>query len=181
MYVVAYVLAAFDAVVITLLLRTGAAKLVSPGQASAAVGELLPARLSVPVAAIRALAVIELTAAIAIAVPWLWFVAQVVAGLLGVAFAVAGALGEWRGSSSPCGCFGSRSSRPLGTGNILLGLAFLASAALHLAMPGSLRYTHSGYAALFAVVLSAGWLLFTHRGQARLVIGNVFNRSEVTV
>jgi hypothetical protein len=173
----ALVLIGADAIVVTLLLRAGSAKLVSPQQAAAAIGELRAAGQPAPIGFVRLLAAFELTIALALAFPGLRTPAHLLVFLFGVVFAGAGVVGVLRGSNRPCGCFGTQTKKPLGAGNVLLGLAFSLSAAAQLSLPA--HAAASVYTALVAVVLSTSWLFVTHRRRARTVLGHIVNRSEV--
>lgn len=167
-----------DAIVVTLLLRAGSAKLVSPQQAASAIGELRAAGQPASLGFVRLVAAFELTTALALAFPWLRTPAHLLVFLFGVVFAGAGAVGVLRGSNRPCGCFGTQTTKPLGAGNVLLGLAFSLSAAAQLSLPAAATAA-SVYTALVAVVFSTGWLFVTHRRRARTVLGHIVNRSEV--
>lgn len=172
------VLTAADSIVVTLLLRAGSAKLVSPRPVAEAIGELRANGRPTPTGLVRLLAVFELATALALGTPWLTTPAHLLVGLLGIVFAGAGAMGVARGSNRPCGCFGTQTAKPLGSGNVLLGLAFLLSAAAQLYVPADAT-TAAPYTALAAVVLSILWLFVTHRRRARTVLGHIVNRSEV--
>lgn len=170
-----------DAVVVALLVRGGAAKLVAPALGAAAAGELRPDRGPVPAAVIRALAVVEIAVAVAMALPSLRGPAHVPLAALGLLFAGAGILGLLRGSTEPCGCFGADSTRPLGASNVLMGAAILADAASALWVHGvGTSRTDSaaaGVAGLGAIV-TGGWLLYSHRKHAYTVVGNLLKQPE---
>ncbi|MDQ1018611.1 MauE/DoxX family redox-associated membrane protein [Streptomyces afghaniensis] len=170
-----------DAVVVALLVRGGAAKIVAPALGAAAAGELRPGRGPVPAAVIRALAVVEIAVAVAMALPSLRGPAHVPMAALGLLFAGAGILGLLRGSTEPCGCFGADSTRPLGAGNVLMGVAVLAAAVsglwVHGVDPSRTDSASAGVAGLGAIV-TGGWLLYSHRKHVHTVVGNLIKQPE---
>ncbi|MEU1102846.1 MULTISPECIES: MauE/DoxX family redox-associated membrane protein [Streptomyces] len=170
-----------DAVAVALLVRGGAAKLVAPSLAAAAAGELRPGRGPVPAAVIRALAVVEITVAVAMALPSLRGPVHVPLAALGVLFAGAGILGLLRGSTEPCGCFGADSTSPLGVSNVVMGVAILAAAVSSLWVHGvgtsQTGSASAGVAGLGAIV-TGGWLLHSHRKRAYTVLGNLLKQPE---
>lgn len=123
-----WLLAAFNAAVSALLTNAGVAKLVAPAPLLRAVAEVtrLPSR-SAGELLVRGFGAAELAVAVALLVPPARWPAAVAAALLGLCFAAAGVLGVLRGSSVPCGCFGSASGQPLGWANVGFG-AVLAAA-----------------------------------------------------
>ncbi|MFC9627471.1 MauE/DoxX family redox-associated membrane protein [Streptomyces sp. NPDC056930] len=154
-----------NAGVAAVFLRAAAAKTVSPGVAASAVQELLGGRLRPSDNAVRLVAILELAAVALLVIPSVRAVGYVTTGVLGVLFAVMGMTGKIRGSDRPCGCFGIADSKPLGTANIVSGLAFVA-----VAVAGLLGPAAAGTAAMTALLTSAvssGWLLVTHRAAAR--------------
>ncbi|WP_445528406.1 MauE/DoxX family redox-associated membrane protein [Streptomyces cyslabdanicus] len=181
MSAVAWFLAAAHAAVIAVLVRAGAAKLAAPAVAAAAVGELKRSHGPVPTAWIRALGVVEMTAAIATVLPVLRLAALMMVLVLGLGFAAAGAGGMARGTGKPCGCFGAESGRPLGPANIAIGAVFTGFTVLALALRGTANDASFGSAtALLAVTLSAGWLLVGARQHLRTVLRHATNGGERT-
>lgn len=171
-----------DAAAAALLVRAGTAKAVAPALGAAAVGELLPGRRGrrpVPTALVRALAAVEMAVALALAVPVLRGPAHLPVLLLGIVFTGAGILGMSRGSTRPCGCFGADSTRPLGVGNVLMGIAILADGVTALRphgagwAPGG---SSSGRVAALTVIVTCCWLLCSYRGHAYRVVGNLFKQ-----
>lgn len=158
-------------------MRAGATKLVKPAATTAALREIAPMQRIPLDTLVRIVAVLEILAAFTYAIPAAQRPGQILVGLLGISFAVMGVAGALRGSSVPCGCFGAESTRPLGTVNILMGVALIAIAGWNLAVQPT---ADAGVvaSALVAVALSSGWLLVTHRRQIVLIAGNVLNRSE---
>jgi methylamine utilization protein MauE len=170
-----------QAVVLTLLVRAGGAKLGVPGPAAVALGELRPGRGPVPAGAVRTFAAAELLVALAAAVPALRAAAAAAVTVLGGCFAVAGLLGAARGAGVPCGCFGTRGTRPLGAASVALGLLFAAAGTAGLLLPAPA--TASGLttaAVLLTVTASAVWLLTDHHAHARRALAAALNRTEAT-
>jgi hypothetical protein len=174
-----WVLLVMNALLSTVLLRAAAEKLASPSVTAAALREALP-RFDVDRAGvIRGAAAIELVAALALAVPVLRRPDAVLLGLLGLVFAVLGAVGRLRGSRQPCGCFGASSGRPLGWSNLALGVGFIVVAGLNLARgPLSDSDTVAAGGALFAVIASVVWLFWSARAHIRIIIGNLRRETE---
>ncbi|MDI2131067.1 MauE/DoxX family redox-associated membrane protein [Yinghuangia seranimata] len=173
-----WLLTLIDALVIAVLVQAGAVKLVSPAAGAAAVAELVPRGRGMPppTAAVRALAVAELAAGIAAAVPQLRVADRALVIILGLVFAAAGVLGALRGSSEPCGCFGAASSRPLGAGNVLMGLALAAVAGANLAFRGGMSSDEAAATALSGVVVLMVWQFVAVRAEARVVVGELLRQ-----
>lgn len=169
------------AAVLTLLLRAGAAKLVTPGPAAAALGELRYGRRPVPLRAVRLFAAAELLVAFAGVVPALRVMAAAAVAALGCCFAAAGVLGAVRGGSVPCGCFGTGGGRPLGAASGWFGLLFAAAGTSALLLPGTGAQDDPTTAAvLLTVTASAGWLLTDHHVDARRALVALLDRTEAT-
>jgi hypothetical protein len=162
-----------------LLLRAGAEKLVKTKVAATALDELFPRVRSDLTGIVRLAAVLEAIAAIAVATPGLRLPAQPFVGALGLAFLVLGMLGKARGSRQPCGCLGASSARPLGTTNVLMGLALLTVVLLNIEIvrPGNATAVAVSTSFL-TVIISVVWLFWTSRQRIRLVIGNVRKETE---
>ncbi|HEY2241303.1 MAG TPA: MauE/DoxX family redox-associated membrane protein [Streptosporangiaceae bacterium] len=160
-----------DAVVAALLVRSSALKAVTPDVIADALAELSRGRWRPSARAMRAVAGIELTAALAITAPSLRVAAWVITGLLGISFVVLGTAGLLTGSTRPCGCFGAESERPLGVPSVLAGSAFLALAAINIADAGDAGMTgaHVGVAVVAAVIVLT-WTLAAHRREAMAMI-----------
>jgi len=88
-------------------------------------------------------------------------------------------LGKARGSSQPCGCLGASSTRPLGTTNVLMGLALLAVVLLNIE---AVRPENANVVAVstsfLTVIISVAWLFWSSRQGIRRVIGNVRKGTE---
>jgi len=160
-----------DAVIAALLIRSSALKAVTPDLIADALAELSRGRWRPSSMAMRAVAGIELAAALAITAPSLRVVAWVITGLLGICFVVLGAAGLLTGSTQPCGCFGAESDRPLGVPSVLAGTALLTLAAINIVDAGDAEMTgaHVGVA-LVAAVISLTWTLAAHRREAMAMI-----------
>lgn len=116
-----------NAVVAAVLVNSGVVKLVSPAPLRRALREVAPvAGGRVTDTAVRAAASLELLAAGGLLAAATRVPAAVVIAGLGASFALLGAIGLARGSTTACGCFGRSSNQPLGLTNILVGLALLA-------------------------------------------------------
>lgn len=157
---------AMNAMVATLLINSGAAKLVSPGGLRAAVRELFPLfGGAVTNSLVRAAAILEIVVAAGLLVEPSRLPAAVLLAPLAITFTVLGGAGAIRGSTTACGCFGTNSDRPLGLGNLLIGLALLPVVVLNLA--GSA--VAAGYTPIALAVTAAGSLLmgmWLNRGLA---------------
>lgn len=166
-----------DAVVAALLVRSSTLKAVTPDLIADALAELSRGRWRPSGMAMRAVAGIELAAALAITAPSLRVAAWVITGMLGICFVVLGTAGLLKGSTRPCGCFGAESERPLGVPSVLAGSALLALAAVNIADAGDAEMTgaHAGVA-LVAAVISLTWTLAAHRREAMAMI-NRWRRS----
>lgn len=149
---------AMNALVATLLINSGAAKLVSPGGLRAAVRELFPVfGAAVTNGLIRAAAILEIVVAAGLLVQPSRLPAAVLLTPLAIAFILLGGAGAIRGSTTACGCFGGNSDRPLGLGNLLIGLALLPVVVLNLAGPA----VAPGYTPAALAVTAAGSLLLS--------------------
>ncbi|MET7401639.1 MauE/DoxX family redox-associated membrane protein [Dactylosporangium sp. NPDC005572] len=126
-------LLAVNSVVAASLVHAGLSKLAVPGPLRQALAELrVPAPLTT-VAAVRAYAVAECLAGLALLADPTRAAGGVLVAGVGLAVAALGVLGIIRGSVTPCGCFGNRDSRPLGLTNVAIGLGFAVAGALSLA------------------------------------------------
>ncbi|WP_390623918.1 MauE/DoxX family redox-associated membrane protein [Fodinicola feengrottensis] len=151
-----------NAVLVTILLRAAATKIVKPSTTASALRELVPALPPKLPVAVRVLAALEFVAAFTYAIPPARLPGQFLVALLGAGFVVLGVAGMVRGSSEPCGCFGAESTKPLGLTNIMMGVALVAAGAANLVVwPVLDAQTWAVGSALTAVVLSAGWLLIS--------------------
>jgi hypothetical protein len=167
-----------NATLIVLLLRAGAAKFVAPGTTAAALSEILP-RGPRWTTAVRAVAAIEAAIVFAVATPALRAPAQVIVGLLGATFLILGILGKAHGSREPCGCFGTGSTRPLGTSNIMAGALVLGVAALNTWAPLPVDPARvATLSCLLAVIGSVAWLFWTSRVRIGSIIANVREEKE---
>lgn len=118
---------AVNAAAAALLVNSGVVKLVSPAPLRRALRELAPvAGGRVPDPVVRAAGVFEVLAAGGLLATGTRILAAVVIACLGVTFALLGAAGLARRSTTACGCFGQASERPLGATNIVVGLALVA-------------------------------------------------------
>jgi hypothetical protein len=174
-----------NAMLCALLLRTGAAKIVDPAISAAALAEVsftryrAAGRYPPHLKLIRTVAVTEMVAAIAIAAPATRLPDQILVSGLGLSFVALGAVGRIRGSTQPCGCFGVNSVRPLGTTNMLVGMALIAAAVLNGIgyRLGDAEQVATG-TALIAVIISVGWLFLAHSRHIGTVIGNILKKAE---
>ncbi|MFJ5720944.1 MauE/DoxX family redox-associated membrane protein [Streptomyces sp. NPDC093149] len=167
-----------DAIVATVLLRSAAAKAVSPGVASAAVGEALGGRAVISPAFVRAVSAWESIAAVALLTPALRWAASALVAVLGLSFALLGAAGSIRGSKVPCGCFGAESARPLGAVNTAVGAFFIAAAAVHAFGPSHIDASVLTFTVLLVTILSGAWLILSQRRTGWVVVKNFFRRWE---
>jgi hypothetical protein len=171
-----WALAGVNAAMCTLLLRASAAKLVSPAAAAGALREVLSGGST---GLVRVVAAVEAAIGLAVAIPVLRQPDQVLVGMLGCSFFVLGAVGKLRGSRQPCGCLGTGSTRPLGTGNMLWGLALLVVAFLNIVADDVDDAEAAAAGTAFAaVIMSVGWLFWTHQRQVRVVVANARGRTE---
>lgn len=123
------------------LLVAGIDKLVAPATLANALRDALPwFRGLITDTTVRAAAAVEMATAVSLNVAALRVPAAVGAGVLGLAFAVAGAGGWLHKSTQACGCLGRFGTRPLGRRNIAAGIALVAVAVIHaqLAQPAFL-------------------------------------------
>src|SRR5687768_4401948 len=108
---------AANSVVAAILLHAGLSKLAVPSPLHRALVELrVPAPLTT-VGAVRAYAVVECLAGIALLLGPVRLAGGVLVAVVGLAVTALGLLGTARGSATPCGCFGNRDGRPLGLTN----------------------------------------------------------------
>ncbi|MEV6929371.1 MauE/DoxX family redox-associated membrane protein [Dactylosporangium sp. NPDC051485] len=119
------------------LLSSGIAKLTVARAAVSAVAEVLPGIGAGAAAIVRVVAVVEVLAAVALAVPPARVAGLATAVILGFAFAGAGGLGLLRKASKDCGCFGRAGGKPLGARAVGVGLLIAAAAALALTQGGN--------------------------------------------
>jgi hypothetical protein len=104
------------------LLCAGLTKVAVPGPARKALAELVPGTTRLAGPAVRLLALMEVATATALLVPPVRAAGAAAVTLLGVVFAGAGAAGQVRHATAPCGCYGRAGGAALGLGNILIGL-----------------------------------------------------------
>lgn len=149
------------------LVFSGAAKQGAPGSASRALSSLAPRLAPMAKIVIRVVAAIELLTGIGLLVPRTQLPATVALAALGAVFAGMGIAGLLAKAQLPCGCFGSASSHPFGTRNILAGGAIMVAAALvgfgRSGAPGNAAPT---VAAMLTLLLCA-WV---YRGVIRGII-----------
>nr|WP_163506428.1 MauE/DoxX family redox-associated membrane protein [Fodinicola acaciae] len=160
-----------------MFLQAGAAKIVRPGISAKALAEVLPLRAESLRWLTKLTAVAELATVLAVVLPPVRPAGLVLAGTLGLLFAVLGLAGLVTGSSEPCGCFGTQNGKPLGMANVLTGLVFVVVSAVSLWM-GAYDETFVATTALLTTVFSAGWLMWANRGHLLRIIDNVRNREE---
>jgi hypothetical protein len=174
-----YLLSGVNAAVATLLLMAGAAKVINPSVTAAALGELRRGDQPVSEQLVRVFGATEMLVAVVLSISGLRVPAASLTGLLGVSFAAAGLLGMVRGTEQPCGCFGAESNRPLGPGNLMLGLAFagVAVADLLSQQPGDEGRATLMTAALVSILTSA-WLIGRNARQAARILKSLAKRSE---
>ncbi|WP_165970638.1 MauE/DoxX family redox-associated membrane protein [Actinomadura sp. 6K520] len=147
------------------LFVAGIAKAVSPGQLGRSLNDLvrLPGR-GITARHVRVFAAVELLTALALTAAATQPAAAWAVGLLGAAFALAGALGMLRGGGTACGCFGGSADRPLGPVNIAVGVLLMAVPAVNLTPVSGAA---SAYFFQAATGLAGGALLlclWVHRG-----------------
>ncbi len=162
-----WLLTCVNAVAAALLLNSGLAKVVAPDVLRRALVEVVPsfAGTNAPVL-VRALAAVELAAAVALLVAPARMAAALVTALLGVGFAAFGLLGKLRGSSTPCGCFGASDKQPLGWTNVALGVLLAAVLPLNAANG---PVTHPDYTAGALMLAAMGTLLLCGHAHRRVV------------
>lgn len=163
-----WVVVVLDAVTASILLIAGMAKAVSPGQLGQALAELPVVRNGVSTGAVRGLAGVEIATALLLPVPPVRVVAAVAAGVLGLGFVGAGLAGWLGGSTTACGCFGSRGGRPLGPVNVAAGVLVIVSAAVTVRAPAAADPAHYFRICVVGIALATLCLcLWTHRGLIR--------------
>jgi hypothetical protein len=163
-----WVVVGLDAVTASILLIAGMAKLVSPTQLGQALAELPFVRGQVPAGAVRTLAAVEIAAALLLPVPATRTAAAAAAGVLGLGFVGAGLAGWLGGSTTACGCFGSRAGRPLGPVNVAAGVLVIVSAAVTAGAPAAAGPAHYFRICVVGLALATLCLcLWTHRGLIR--------------
>jgi hypothetical protein len=129
-----YPLLAVDALAVALLLNAAAVKAAAPGPLRRALTELAPAA-PVTDTTVRMFAAAETIAALALVLAPVRTASAVAVTVLGLCFAAFGVAGRVRGTALPCGCFGRRTSAPLGATNVVLGLALALVLPAHAALP----------------------------------------------
>jgi hypothetical protein len=143
-----------------ILLCAGAAKMAVPVHLSRALTVLVAALGARARPLVRLVAAAEIGTALALSVPVARDVGAVAAALLGVTFAVVGAVASVRRPGAPCGCFGRAQGRPLGLRNVAFGAVIVAMSGLLLRGSGEWA-DHPGLPALGAAtvaLLLTGWL-----------------------
>lgn len=176
-----WILATAYAIVMTVLIRAGAAKLAFPTVTTTAISELWPRRPVPSPGWTRVLGVVEIVTAVLAATPAGRRPALGLILALGVGFAGVGVLGLIRGAREPCGCFGAGSDRPLGMANVAIGCLLLGFAMLALVI--RVPNDDGGFAAataLLTVAGSAGWLLVIARRQIHNLLRVVSSGQELT-
>ncbi|MGP4026831.1 MauE/DoxX family redox-associated membrane protein [Actinomadura sp. 3N407] len=152
----------------SILFVAGVAKTVSPVQLGRSLNELLrlPGR-GVTARHVRVFAAVELLTALSLTAAATRPAAAWATGVLGAAFALAGAMGLLRGGRTACGCFGGSADRPLGPFNIVVGVLLMAVPAVNLVsgIGGATTYFFQA-----STGLSGGALLlclWAHRGLVK--------------
>lgn len=155
-----------------ILINSGTTKLVSPAGLRQAVRELMfPAlRSRVTDGFVRAVASLELATAAGLLVTATRTPAIVLVALFGTGFAVLGAVGAMRGSTTACGCFGRTSNKPLGTTNIFMGLALLAVVLLNESVT-TVSADYTADAMVSAALVSLLLCLWLNRRLAKELLG----------
>jgi hypothetical protein len=174
-----WVLLALNAAAAAVLLNAGVAKIVAPARLELALAEILPTlRGRLTGGRLRGVAVVE----IAVAGSLLTTVTQLAGALattaLGLCFAVLGAVGLRRGSSTPCGCLGSSSRHPLGWTNIGVGLALAAVGPLNLLASGTRPAAQ--YATGAVLVTAIGTVALSLWAHRELVLELLASRRAAT-
>jgi hypothetical protein len=120
-------------VIAVILLLAGGSKLFSPQALARGLAEM-SGRVSTATGgfavAARAVAVVELTAAVLLAGQWSTPIGGLLAGAVGFGIAAFAGTGLVLRRRPSCGCFGADSGRPVGPVNLAAGLAITAGAAL---------------------------------------------------
>jgi hypothetical protein len=160
---------ALNAAAAAVLLNAGIAKTVAPHHLELALAEILPTlrgrladgRLR---AGLRGIAVVEIAVAGSLLTTATRITGAFATTALGLCFALLGAVGLRRGSSTPCGCLGSSSKHPLGWPNIGLGLALAAVGPLDLLTGDAASTTqYATGAVLLTAIGSVTLCLWAHR------------------
>jgi hypothetical protein len=168
-----------NAVLATLLIRSGAGKLVTPGPALSALAELFPGLARSGSGMVRVIALVEGLAALSTVIAILRLPGQIVVAALGASFVALGVAGLLSGSQRPCGCFGAGSTRPLGTGNIAAGVLLLAVAALNFWAPSPSEPVNvAAYTSMYTAIASVGWQFWSSRDRIRLMVSALRTRTE---
>lgn len=157
------------------LLLAGASKLLRPGPLAAALGKVYRWAGSRPVLAAgiaRAVAVVELAAAFLVLTGWWRPGGSVLAGVVGLGIAGFAASALLLGRTAVCGCFGETDGKPLGAGNIVVGVALVAGA--FLALQGSSARTSKEILLLLASTAALARVLFKHRHRLSGLFGRHF-------
>ena len=142
-------LLAANCVVAATLVQAGLSKLAVPAQLHRALTELgAPVALADP-RTIRLYAGIECAAGVALLFSATRLVGAGLVAAVGVTIIGLGWRGATRGSAEPCGCFGSPTGRPLGLGNVAIGVGLVTAGAANLARPAP-----TGSAALLGAALA---------------------------
>jgi hypothetical protein len=127
-------------VIAVTLLVAGASKLLSPFPLARGLGQVYgwaaSRRRSATLVA-RAVAAVEVVAALLVATRWLEPAGYLLVGLVGCGIAGFAVTALTRGRSAECGCFGGSGGRPVGAGNVLAGLGLLAGAAVLVVTPST--------------------------------------------
>jgi len=164
----------------SIFLWSGAAKLGSPTGAGDAIAHLSKLPPSAGRLAARQLALLEIAAAVSVATSIQWAFGYSLSLFLGVMIVLASLWGILSHKAIPCGCFGTRSSRPIGWRTLSWGALISAASAVLLAGYPHVQYTLEPLARVAAVccVATMGALLkhvdllskpianFTFRGAA---------------
>lgn len=173
------VLISGNVVLATLLMRSSAGKLVTPGLTASALAELFPRFMRSGSGVVRVVAWVEGLAALSTVIPILRLPGQVLVAVLGASFMVLGVAGRLRGSRRPCGCFGAGSTRPLGTVNIAAGVLLLLVAAINFwALTPAEPVNVAAYTSMCTVITSVGWLFWSSRDRIRVMVGALRTRTE---
>jgi len=154
----------------SVLFNAGIIKLVSPDALRVASSELFPrVRADLIRRAVAGLAAAEIIVSLVLIAPGPRLVMTGPAAILGAGFAAAGLWGMVRGSSVPCGCFGSATGKPLGWRSLAFGLALAVLPPVNLAVyrgaPGIPYVTASALTSSIAFLAACLWLRRRHIGR----------------
>ena len=166
----AWLVGGVNAVAASVLVVAATAKLAAPRQSLLALRELFGSRSERLTAhGVRAFAVVEVAAAVALLVAGTRTAGALLVAALGACFASLGLLGRVRRSRVACGCFGRAGGRPLGLSNAAMGLALVLAAPLNLSIDVSAATAHD-YSRAALIGAALGSLAFCLWVQRRVVL-----------